>query len=46
MPPSIADVVEQNEILEKAARSRPSGIAVDPVDAVGHMTAIKRIRDT
>ena len=45
MPPSIVDVVEQNAILEKAARSRPSGIAVDPVDAVGHMTAINRIRD-
>jgi ribose transport system substrate-binding protein len=45
MPPSIAGVVEQNAILEKAARSRPSGIAVDPVDAVGHMTAINRIRD-
>lgn len=44
-PPSVADVVEQNTILEKAARSRPSGIAVDPVDAVGHMTAINRIRD-
>ena len=45
MPPSSADVVEQNAILERAARSRPSGIAVDPVDVVGHMTAIKRIRE-
>jgi ribose transport system substrate-binding protein len=45
MPPSVADVVEQNTILEKAARTRPSGIAVDPVDAVGHMTALNRIRD-
>jgi len=44
-PPSVADVVEQNVILEKAASSRPSGIAVDPVDAVGHMTALNRIRD-
>ncbi len=44
-PPSIADVVEQNEILEKIANSQPSGIAVDPVDAVGHMTAINHIRD-
>ena len=44
-PPSVADVVEQNAILEKAASSRPSGIAVDPVDAVGHMTALNRIRD-
>jgi len=45
MPPSIADAVEQNTILEKIATGQPSGIAVDPVDAVGHMTAIKRIRD-
>jgi ribose transport system substrate-binding protein len=45
MPPAVADVVEQNTILEKAASSRPSGIAVDPLDAVGHMTALKRIRD-
>lgn len=45
MPPSVAGVAEQNTILEQAAGSRPSGIAVDPVDAVGHMTALKRIRD-
>ena len=45
MPPSIADVVEQNAVLDEAARSRPSGIAVDPVDAVGHIAAISRIRD-
>lgn len=44
-PPSVADVVEQNAILENAASSRPSGIAVDPVDAVGHITALNRIRD-
>ena len=45
MPPLICDVVEQNAILEKIAKSQPSGIAVDPVDAVGHMTAINHIRD-
>lgn len=45
MPPSICGVAEQNAVLEKAAGGRPSGIAVDPVDAVGHMTAITRIRD-
>jgi len=44
-PPSIADVVEQNALLEKVATSQPSGIAVDPVDAVGHMAAINHIRD-
>jgi ribose transport system substrate-binding protein len=45
LPPSICDVVEQTGVLENAARSRPSGIAIDPVDAVGHMTAIQRTRD-
>ena len=45
MPPSIAGVVEQSAILEEAARRRPNGIAVDPVDAVGYMAAINRIRD-
>jgi ribose transport system substrate-binding protein len=44
-PPTIASVAEQNAVLEEAARSRPNGIAVDPVDAPGHMTAIKHIRD-
>jgi len=44
-PPGACDVLEQNAILEDAAKGRPCGIAVDPVDAVGHMTAIKRIRD-
>lgn len=45
MPPLICGVAEQNAILEKIAESRPNGIAVDPVDAVGHMTAINHIRD-
>jgi ribose transport system substrate-binding protein len=44
-PPSIADVVEQTAILENAATTRASGIAVDPVDAVGNMPVIQRIRD-
>lgn len=45
MPPSVAGVAEQNAILEQAAAGQPSGIAVDPVDAVGHLTAIRQIRD-
>jgi len=45
MPPSICDVAEQNTILENAAISRPSGIAIDPVDIVAHVTAINRIRN-
>lgn len=44
LPPAIADVGEQNAILEMAARGSPSGIAVDPVDTVSHMAAIQRIR--
>jgi ribose transport system substrate-binding protein len=44
-PPSVAGVVEQNAILEEAAATRPTGIAVDPVDAVRNMGAIDRIRD-
>jgi ribose transport system substrate-binding protein len=45
MPPAIAGVAEQNAILEKAAGRQPSGIAVDPVDAISHMAAIKHIMD-
>jgi len=45
MPPSVAGVAEQNAMLQKAAARQPSGIAVDPVDAVGHMTAIRQIKD-
>jgi len=45
MPPTAADVAEQNSILEKAAFSCPNGIAVDLVDAVDHMTSIHHLRD-
>jgi len=45
MPPAICDIVEQNAILENAASSHPSGIAIDPVDAVDHITAINHVRD-
>jgi ribose transport system substrate-binding protein len=45
MPPSICDVPVQNAILEQAVWTRPSGIAIDPVDAISHMTAINRIRE-
>ncbi len=43
-PPSIAGVAEQNAVLEEAARGRPDGIALDPVDAVDHLHAIEQIR--
>lgn len=45
MPPAVAGAVEQQAILESAIGSCPDGIAVDPVDAVGHMQAISRIRN-
>lgn len=44
MPPSACSVTEQNMILEKIVQSRPSGIAIDPVDAVENMRAIDHIR--
>ena len=45
LPPASADAHEQNEILERAARSRPTGIAVDPVDSIGNLAAINHIRE-
>ena len=45
LPPAKVDVHEQNDLLERAARSRPTGIAVDPVDAIGNIAAINRIRE-
>lgn len=45
MPPVSADIVEQDAMLERAAETRPVGIAVDPVDAVGNIAAINRIRE-
>jgi ribose transport system substrate-binding protein len=45
IPPSVCGVVEQNTVLDDAAHGGASGIAVDPVDALGHVTAIKRIKD-
>lgn len=43
-PPSICDAGEQNAILDRLAGSRPTGVAIDPVDTVGHMAAIQRLR--
>jgi ribose transport system substrate-binding protein len=45
LPPAVAGVLEQQAILERIMRSRPDGIAIDPVDTVGHMQSIIRIRD-
>lgn len=44
-PPALASLTDQNEILAKAASTRPDGIALDPVDAVSKIPAIKEIKD-
>ena len=44
MAPTVADVTEQNRILEQAAVTRPNGIAVDPLDAVGNKQVMEEIR--
>lgn len=45
VPPAVADVAEQNSILEKVAATQPDGIAVDPVDSVENMRIIYSIKD-
>jgi ribose transport system substrate-binding protein len=45
VPPSSADLSEQNSVLERAAAGRPNGIAIDPVDAVSNMRLIREIKD-
>ncbi len=42
--PQSADVTVQNSILETAAATRPDGIAVDPLDAVGNKKVLDEIR--
>ena len=42
--PSHAGVEEQNSALERAAATRPDGIAVDPVAALDVLTSIREIR--
>ena len=43
-PPSVCDIDEQNQLLHELCKSEPDGIAVDPVDAIGNLTAIHHIR--
>lgn len=43
-PPPLCDIDEQNELLHEICKSEPDGIAVDPVDAIGNLTAIHHIR--
>jgi ribose transport system substrate-binding protein len=42
--PTICDVTEQNAILDQILKLKPTGIAIDPVDAASHIPAINRIR--
>lgn len=44
MAPAVVNVAQQNAILEAAGKSLPDGIAIDPVDAVDHMTAILQLK--
>ena len=44
LAPTVADVTEQNRIMEQAAVTRPDGIAVDPLDAVGNRQVMEEIR--
>jgi ribose transport system substrate-binding protein len=41
LPPATAGTAEQNAVLERVVATRPDGVAVDPVDALHHMTAIQ-----
>lgn len=42
--PRMADVAEQNTVLEQAAATRPTGIALDPLDYNGNKAVIDEIR--
>jgi ribose transport system substrate-binding protein len=44
MAATVCDVAEQNTILDQILSLKPTGVAIDPVDAVSHITAINRIR--
>jgi ribose transport system substrate-binding protein len=41
-PPAVG-VAEQNATLQRACESRPSGVALDPVDAMDHLPALKAL---
>ena len=42
--PQSADVAEQNAVLEQAAATRPTGIALDPLDYAGNKAVIEEIQ--
>lgn len=43
--PNASDVAEQNSVLEQAAATKPTGIALDPVDYDGSKAVIEQIRE-
>lgn len=45
LPPATASVSEQNSILARAAATNPSGIAIDPLDAIPKLPAMAAARD-
>ncbi len=44
-PPAEASPTEQNKILAKAASARPDGIALDPVESLSRMPAVRQVRN-
>lgn len=45
IPPPTATVSQQNSILAQVAAADPSGIAIDPVDAIANLPAMAATRD-
>lgn len=45
LPPPRASATEQDSVLARVASTRPSGIAVDPVDAIENLPAVRTIQD-
>jgi ribose transport system substrate-binding protein len=45
LPPSRARVAEQDAVVARAAATLPSGIAIDPVDALANLPAVRAARD-
>lgn len=43
-PPPTASVRQQNSVLERVAASDPSGIAIDPLDAIANLPALSDAR--
>lgn len=44
MAATVCNVAEQNAILDQILSLKPTGVAIDPVDAVSHITAINHIK--